>query len=98
MCPRMKSARFDSPLAALKEAIRLHGTQAQLAAAIGKRQSYVSMLLHRMTNRSARIPEEICLPIETATAGRVRRRDLRPDLNWSVIQPRVRVPEQAAAA
>lgn len=65
----------------LARAIKASGlTQEKFAEAIGKRQSYVSMLLHRTTKKGRPVPAEICPAIEQATAGKVTRYDLRPDV------------------
>ncbi len=93
----MKPSTYATPLHALKEAIRLHKTQDAFAKAIGKRQSYVSMLLGRMKNSGAKVPQDICGKVQKATRGKVRREDLRPDLNWDVVERAVRVPYQAGA-
>lgn len=63
-----------NPQSALKEAIRLAGSQAELARRIGKKQAHVWNWL----NRDGRIPAEAVLPIESATG--VSRSELRPDL------------------
>lgn len=60
---------------ALRKAIRLLDGQSQLAKAIGKTQGHVSVWLAR-----GKVPAEVCLGIETATAGEVTRYDLRPDV------------------
>lgn len=65
---------------ALQRAIAIAGSQEKLAVKIGKRQSYISMLLHRMKTQGRDIDPEICPLIEEATAGIVTRHDLRPDL------------------
>lgn len=65
---------------ALQRAIAIAGSQQKLAAKIGKRQSYISMLLHRMKTQGRDIDPEICPLIEEATSGAVTRHDLRPDL------------------
>lgn len=61
-------------------------TQAAFAKAIGKvdgdgngRQSYVSMLLHRL-KQGRPVPADICPKIEEATGGEITRHDLRPDI------------------
>ncbi len=66
----------------LTHAIEQSGlTQEQFAKAIGKtRQSYVSMLVHRVIKKGRPIPAEICPGIEAATKGKVTRYDLRPDV------------------
>lgn len=78
-----------TPLNALKTAIKKGGpSQAKFAAKIGKKQSYVSMLLHRLKNepRTTRIDVEICPLIEAATNGEVTRQQLRPDFPWQATQ------------
>lgn len=64
----------------LKRAIKLGGpTQEAFAAKIGKRQSYVSMLLYRV-KAGRLVPADICPKIEEATGGAITRHDLRPDI------------------
>lgn len=59
----------------LQKAIDRAGSQAKLAALIGKRQSHVSMWVKR-----GRVPADMCAPIEQAVDGAVTRHDLRPDI------------------
>lgn len=64
---------------ALVRAVHIVGGQAPLARAIGSpvRQGHVWQWL----NRAGRVvPGEHCIPIETATNGKVTRYDLRPDI------------------
>jgi len=67
-------ADSNAPLAALKNAIAIAGSQSALARILGTRQSTVSAWLLRGTP----LPAERVLPIEEATG--VSRHDLRPDL------------------
>lgn len=60
---------------ALRKAISLAGSQAALAARIGKRQAHVSMWLRR-----GRVGPLSCIAIEKAVGGQVTRYDLRPDV------------------
>lgn len=65
----------------LERAIQAGGpTQELFAKAIGKNQSYVSMLKHRVMEKGRPIPADICPAIEAATAGEITRYDLRPDV------------------
>lgn len=59
---------------ALNTAISIVGSQQALADQIGVVQSAVANWLKR-----GNVPSEHCLAIENATAGKVTRRDLRPD-------------------
>lgn len=61
---------------ALKTAIKVVGSQGKLAAEIGKRQGQIGNWLHR----DKKVPAEVCVAIERATAGAVTRYDLRPDV------------------
>ena len=65
-------------LEALERAIEVAGSQAELARRIGGnvKQAHVWNWL----NRDGQIPAEMVLLIETATAGKVKREELRPDL------------------
>lgn len=58
---------------AIHQAIRAAGSQAKLAAIVGKKQGHVSRWLSRR-----RIPAQLVLPIEAATG--VSRHELRPDV------------------
>jgi DNA-binding transcriptional regulator YdaS (Cro superfamily) len=78
----------------LERAIELGGpTQEAFAKAIGKKQSYVSMLKHRVVEKGRPVPADICPAIERATLGAVTCRDLRPD----VFQSDARKPKRRAA-
>lgn len=61
---------------ALRKAIDILGSQAELARAVGKRPGHVWAWLHR----DGKVPAEMCRLIEAATNGQVRRHELRPDL------------------
>jgi len=60
----------------LEKAIKVAGSQAELARRIGKKQAHVWNWL----NRDSQVPAEAVLSIEAATNGKVTRHDLRPDL------------------
>lgn len=62
----------------LKKAIRIAGGQSALARACGGsvRQQHIWNWL----NRDGKVPAEHVLAIERATAGRVTRHQLRPDI------------------
>lgn len=94
----MKPLAFETPLAALRHAVGLFDTQEAFGEAIGKRQSYVSMLLRRVEKNGAKIPEDICPAIEGATDGKVRRQHLRPDVNWAFVDRALASAQQAASA
>jgi DNA-binding transcriptional regulator YdaS (Cro superfamily) len=61
---------------ALKDAIRIKGTQAALAEAIGKEQGHIWFWL----NKAKKLPAEIAIAIEQATNGKVPRSRLRSDI------------------
>lgn len=65
----------------LERAIKAGGpTQEMFAKAIGKEQSYVSMLKRRVVELGRKVPADICPKIEEATGGEITRYDLRPDV------------------
>jgi hypothetical protein len=71
----------------LQRAIEKFDTQQAFAKAIGKvdsegegRQSYVSMLMHRVLKKGRPVPTDICPAIEAATNGAVTRYELREDI------------------
>jgi DNA-binding transcriptional regulator YdaS (Cro superfamily) len=59
----------------IDKAIKYHGSQAKLAAAMGCSQQLISQLL-----RSNSITAEMALRIEKATEGEIKRHELRPDI------------------
>jgi DNA-binding transcriptional regulator YdaS (Cro superfamily) len=61
---------------ALRRAKELLGSEQAVAGIIGRTQSAVNQIL----SRGKRVPAEWCLPIERATAGKITRHQLRPDL------------------
>ena len=61
---------------ALLEAIKIAGSQTELARRINVTQSHIWNWL----NRDKRVPAEYVLPIESAVGGKVDRTKLRPDL------------------
>jgi DNA-binding transcriptional regulator YdaS (Cro superfamily) len=61
---------------ALQRAITILGSQAKAAEAIGTTQQEISYRLRH----GGKVKPEWCLPIETATDGKVTRHQLRPDL------------------
>ena len=63
-------------MAALAQAVRLLGSQAKAAAAIGVSPQAVSEVMRR----GRRVPGEWCLKLQKATASAVTAGDLRPDL------------------
>lgn len=67
---------MKSPTDAVREAVELAGGQSALGKLIGRNQSTVRSWL---TGRT-RVSPQFCGDIETATRGKVRRSDLRPDV------------------
>lgn len=77
---------MPTPLQSLDAAttcFRAQGGQAALAEAIGVKSPSISGWRKALAagNRKG-IPQDRCEPIETATAGKVRVEELRPDLLW----------------
>jgi DNA-binding transcriptional regulator YdaS (Cro superfamily) len=62
---------------ALKEAIKVMGSQAALAEAIGKKQGHIWFWLHE----AKKLSPSIAIKIEQATDGRVSRTRLCPELS-----------------
>ena len=62
-------------MSGLRKAIKITGSQASLASAIGTTQQTVSNWL-----KSGLVSAKFVLPIEVATNGEVTRHELRPDL------------------
>jgi DNA-binding transcriptional regulator YdaS (Cro superfamily) len=60
----------------LERAIEIAGSQAALAASIGKSQQAISYA----KKRSLRVTAEMAVSIEKATKGAVRKEELRPDI------------------
>jgi DNA-binding transcriptional regulator YdaS (Cro superfamily) len=71
--------------AALREALEIAGTQAELERLSGIPQQTISWLL----NKSEKISAEHAVAIERATGGRVPKSALRPDLFGPASQPSV---------
>ena len=63
----------------VSKAVAVVGSQRELARASGLSQSYISWLLLRAESMSA-VSAESAIKIERATAGKVTREQLRPDL------------------
>lgn len=61
---------------AIQKAVRIAGGQSNLARLCRTSQPRIWQCL----NRNQRVPADLVLPIEFATAGAVTRTDLRPDL------------------
>lgn len=61
---------------ALDDAVRVVGSQAKLARAIGVSQVFVS----QMCSNLKAIPPKLCSKIELATQRKVSRAQLRPDV------------------
>lgn len=60
----------------IEKAVRIAGGQAELARRCDTSQPRIWQCIHR----NQRIPADLVLPIERATAGEVSRHVLRPDL------------------
>ncbi len=60
----------------IQKAVRIAGGQAELARRCETSQPRIWQCIHR----NQRIPADLVLPIEKATAGEVSRHELRPDL------------------
>lgn len=85
------------PIEALKEAIELVGSQAELARRISTAEHPVKQQhVWNWLNRDKKVPAEVVLPIERATLAdgspRVTRYRLRPDL-YPYEEP---IPKQSA--
>lgn len=87
---------------AISRAIKILGSQAALASALGVKQPTISEWLRG----ERRVPAERCPEIERLTGGAVRCEDLRPDVAWGVLREQAAPvasapaapPERAAAA
>lgn len=62
------------------------GRAAELASGIGLTKPSNPVLIYQWASGLRPVPIERCVPIELATAGAVRRWDLRPD-DWHRIWP-----------
>lgn len=60
----------------IERAVEVHGSQVKLAKEAGCSQQYISWLLKDADQISA----EMAIAFERATAGKVSRHDLRPDI------------------
>lgn len=89
-----KQVLYDAGMSGLLKAVQVAGGQAALAALIGAKQQHVWNWLNRPGER---VPPERCVAIESATAGAVTRRDLRPD-DWHRIWPELVTAEHPAPA
>lgn len=65
-------------ITAFERAITIIGSQAKVAAVVGK----PSTVVWQVANGRRSIPAEWCESIERATAGAVTCDQLRPDLDW----------------
>lgn len=65
---------MDGPVGALLRAVKIAGSQAELARRVGKKQAHV----WNWINRDKKVPADMVLAIEAATG--VPRNDLRPDI------------------
>lgn len=68
-------------------------TTVEPAASLARKLSVTPVLISQWRTGARQVPLERCVSIETATAGAVTRKDLRPD-DWSAIWPEL--AEQAA--
>ncbi len=66
----------ETGIDALRRAKDALGSENALAQVVGVKQPSVNYIL----NSGKRVPAEWCLPVETATEGKITRHDLRPDL------------------
>ena len=66
----------------LDRAVKMVGTQALLASALGVTKSAIG----QWKEEGRRVPAEHCPVIERLTAGAVRCEELRPDIEWSVLR------------
>lgn len=76
---------------AIERAIKVLGSQAALATALGVKQPTVSEWLRG----DRKVPAERCPQIERATSGAVRCEDLRPDVQWGVLRDGAPEPAEA---
>lgn len=74
--PKQNIPRPRSSVRAINRAVGVLNTQRALAKAIGVTPGFVG----GMCRGERPIPAELCKAIEKATAGRVLRKHLRPDL------------------
>lgn len=71
----------------LEEAVKICGSQAELARRIGEKPQTVSAWFSRAAKRGVlRVPAEHCPSIEEATGGRVVCEHLNPDVKWHVVR------------
>lgn len=78
---------------AIKQAVELLGSQLALAKALGVTPVTVNQWVRpNGANSSRPVPPKQCVRIEVLTAGRVSRRDLRPD-DWQDIWPELAIKE-----
>lgn len=63
----------------LLKAVKIAGSQSELARRLGVRQSTLWCWMYR--NRKP-FPAEYCAKLEKATDGIVKKSDVRPDLPW----------------
>lgn len=66
----------------LKKACDIVGTQAALAKKLGVKPPTVNQWLHFVK----KIPLKQCVKIELITNGEVKREDLNPSVEWSLLQ------------
>ena len=67
---------MSTGIEALQRAINILGSQQRAAEVVGVKQPSISWTVRH----GAKVPAEWCIPLEQATAARVTRHDLRPDL------------------
>lgn len=83
----------EAPCTPLQRAIDAVGGVSALAAKIGIGPSAV----FNWKARQGLVPVDHCAAIELATAGKVTRKDLRPD-DWQRVWPELAAPDSAPGA
>lgn len=73
---RAHSRRLIPWVSKFSEAIDLLGGQSEAGRQIGASQQRIYFIL----NKSRKFPDDLVIPVENATGGRITRIDLRPDL------------------
>lgn len=77
----------------LKTYIVKHGA-GQLAVEVGRNPTYLRMI----ANGHRRASAELAIAIESATAGKVRCEDLRPDVDWAYLRGTARTEASELAS
>jgi len=71
-------------MSAIERAVEIVGSQMQLAETLGVTKGQVNNWVHGRE----KVTLLRCAAIEEATQGRVRREELRPDINWDALYMR----------